>query len=180
MLKNLIKKNLIAPITALSLLTLSAPSFANIYIGAGAYKSETEGVPANDDEEVTAFFLGYNIVDSNIFMFSVEGGYYDLGSFTGTENGDDYKSEAEAYTIAGVAYLPVGPFIELYGKVGFAMVEGETVINGDKYSDDGEEAFGGLGMSIDILDTVDIYAEYLVFDNEIESEMAGVGVRLAF
>ncbi|WNC67571.1 outer membrane beta-barrel protein [Thalassotalea nanhaiensis] len=180
MLKKLLKKPFLAPIAALSMLTLSAPSFANIYIGAGAYKSETEGVPSNDDEEATAVFLGYNFVDSNVFMFSVEGGYYDLGSFSGSANGDDYESEAEAYTLAGVAYLPIGPFIELYGKVGMAMVEGETVINGEKYSDDGEEAFGGVGMSIDILDTVDIYAEYLVFDNEIESEMAGVGVRLAF
>lgn len=180
MLKTSAKKSFLAPIAALALFGLSNQAVADIYIGAGAYQSETEGVPTNDDDEVSAFFLGYNFIDTNIFMFSVEGGYYDLGSFSGEAYGTDYKSEAEAYTVAGVAYLPVGPFLELYAKAGVAFVEGETVINGDKHSDDGENAFGGIGMSIDVLDTLDIYAEYLVFDNEIESEMAGVGVRLAF
>ena len=175
------KSNLavIAACTALSL-TFSQSALADIYIGAGLYQSETDGMPKSDDDEATAVFLGYNIIDTNILMFSVEGGYYDLGGYSGSSNGLDYKAEAEAYTVAGVAYLPLGPFIEVYGKVGMAFVEGESTINGVKSSNDGEEAFGGIGASIDIFDTVDIYAEYLVFDNEIESEMAGVGVRLAF
>jgi hypothetical protein len=37
-----------------------------------------------------------------------------------------------------------------------------------------------LGFSFDILDTVDIYAEYLKFDNKVDSQMYGVGVRLDF
>ena len=45
---------------------------------------------------------------------------------------------------------------------------------------DGEKVFGGIGFSFDILDTVDLYAEYLKFDNEVDSEMIGVGVRLDF
>lgn len=45
---------------------------------------------------------------------------------------------------------------------------------------DGEEMFGGIGASIDVLDTIDIYAEYLVFDTDIDSSIAGIGVRFTF
>ena len=32
----------------------------------------------------------------------------------------------------------------------------------------------------DILDTIDIYVEYIVFDTSVDSEIAGVGVKFSF
>jgi hypothetical protein len=50
------------------------------------------------------------------------------------------------------------------------------------FSDDSndEKAYYGAGASVDILDTIDIYAEYLIFDTDFNSEVAGVGIKLTF
>ena len=43
-----------------------------------------------------------------------------------------------------------------------------------------EEAYYGVGASLDILDTIDIYVEYIVFDTSVNSEIAGVGIKFSF
>jgi opacity protein-like surface antigen len=147
-----------------------------LYIGAGAYKTDMDIQGFDDDDNTPAAFVGYQFLDTNLLMLSAELGYYDLGDYSGA----NFSVDAKAYTAAGVVYLPVGPFFEIYGKLGIASVEVDTRVNGIKKSYDGEEAFGGIGFAFDLLDTVDIYAEYLQFDNEVESEMIGVGVRFDF
>ncbi|MDG1733148.1 MAG: outer membrane beta-barrel protein [Thalassotalea sp.] len=171
------KKSLLATAFALSL-ALPSTAMANLYIGAGVYESDNDEV--STDDTVPAFFVGYNLLDTNIFMFSVEAGYYDLGDYSVTVNGNTASSEVEAITLAGVAYLPIGPIFEVYAKAGVSSTSGDVTINGFKKDVDGEEAFGGVGASLDILDTIDVYVEYLVFDNEVESELVGAGVRFAF
>lgn len=145
------------------------------YIGAGAYKADMD-IEGFDDDYVPAGFVGYQFLDTNFLMLSAELGYYDLGKI----DKNDYKVDASAFTLAGVAYLPIGPFFEVYAKAGVASVSIDVKAYGEKDDHDGEEAFGGVGFAFDILDTIDIYAEYLVFDTEIDSEMIGVGIRLDF
>jgi hypothetical protein len=72
------------------------------------------------------------------------------------------------------AGIPLGPFLELYGKIGAADVS--VTVNNDDF--DGSEAFYGVGMAFDFFDTVDIYLEYLQFDTEVNSEMIGAGIKL--
>lgn len=170
-------KTLLATAFVLSM-ALPGTAMADFYIGAGVYESENEALPT--DDTVPAFFLGYNIIDTSIFMFSVEGGYYDLGDYSLDIAGVEASSEIEAITLAGVAYLPIGSIFEVYAKAGVSSTSGDLTIGGDKHDVEGEEAFGGVGASLDILDTLDIYVEYLVFDNEVESELVGAGVRFAF
>jgi len=146
------------------------------YIGAGAYKTDMSIDEFDDDDYVPAGFLGYQFLDTNVLMLSAELGYYDLGDYSGS----DYDVDASAVTLAGVAYLPIGPFFEIYAKAGVASVSVDVDTFGKKDDYDGEEAFGGVGFAFDILDTIDIYVEYLVFDTEVDSEMVGVGVRLDF
>ncbi|MEW6998134.1 outer membrane beta-barrel protein [Colwelliaceae bacterium BS250] len=172
------KKTLLATAFALSM-ALPGTAMANFYIGAGVYESENDALPT--DDTVPAFFLGYNIIDTSIFMFSVEAGYYDLGDYSFDIAGlESVSAEIEAITLAGVAYLPIGPIFEVYAKAGVSSTSGDITYGNDKQNIDGEEAFGGVGASLDILDTLDIYVEYLVFDNEVESELVGAGVRFAF
>jgi hypothetical protein len=83
-------------------------------------------------------------------------------------------------TLAGVVYIPIGSFFEVYAKAGVSSITGDTVFANIKNDYDSTDAFGGVGFSFDILDTIDIYAEYLTFDNELDSEMVGVGVRFDF
>lgn len=145
------------------------------YVGAGAYKADMD-IADFDDDYVAAGFVGYQFLDTNFLMLSAELGYYDLGE----TDSNDYKVDASAFTLAGVAYLPIGPFFEVYAKAGIASVSVDVEAFGEKDDFDGEEVFGGVGFAFDILDTIDIYAEYLLFDTEIDSEMIGVGIRLDF
>ena len=167
---------LFAGMTALSTgLVNTAYADESFYIGAGLYQAEVD-VPKLDDETASAFFVGYNFFDSNLLMLSAEVGYYDLGDF----NEANTNIDADAFTAAGVVMLPIGPVFEIYAKAGIAFVD----VDGDSpfgnFDESSEETFYGAGASIDILDTIDIYAEYLQFDNKVESEMLGAGVRLAF
>ena len=158
-------------------LVFSASTHADdFYIGAGIYQSDVEISAFDDDDTVPAVFVGYQFFDSNFLMLSAELGYYDLGGYSG----NNYKIDAQALTLAGVVYVPVGPFFELYAKAGMAAVSVDTKVNGVKKDYDGTESFGGAGFAFDIFDTLDIYAEYLVFDTEVDSEMIGIGVRLDF
>ena len=141
-----------------------------LYFGGGAYLSKAKTQTLDETDETLGFQLGYNLIDSNFLMFSIELGAYDLGEYS--ESGVDV--DADAISIAAVGILPLGPFIELYGKVGTAEVDIE--INDNKFDD--TEAFRGAGVSFDIFDTVDVYLEYLEFDTEVNSRLIGVGIRL--
>lgn len=146
------------------------------YIGAGVYESEVDEGGLSDDDTVPAVFVGYTFLDSNFLMLSAELGYYDLGEF-GEGNVD---IEADAFTLGGVLSIPIGPIFEIYAKLGVASVEAEVEIGTFKDDFDDEEAYYGVGVALDIFDTIDIYVEYIEVDNEIDSEAVGVGVRLAF
>jgi hypothetical protein len=167
-------------LAALLALTSTAVSADGFYVGAGAYKTEIDLEDYSDDDTVPAAFVGYQFLDTNFLMLSAELGYYDLGDYSEFKLGNDYSVDADALTLAGVVYIPIGPFFEIYAKAGAASVSVDYQINGVRDDADGTEAFGGLGFAFDIFDTIDIYAEYLIFDTEVDSEMFGVGVRFDF
>ena len=156
---------------ALTALLVQAPARADVYIGAGAYQGEAQVLDLDDNDTTTGFTLGYVFVDS-VIILSGEVGYYDLGSYS--SRGVDV--DADAYTVAGMASLALGPFFEVYGKLGVAAAEVE--VNGR--DEDGDESFAGVGFAIDVLDTLDIFVEYLEFDTEVNSELVGAGIRLQF
>lgn len=160
---------------AIFTLWASSASADGFYVGAGAYQADMD-IEDFDDDYVLAGFVGYQFLDTNFMMLSAELGYYDLGE----TDSNNYKVDASAFTLAGVAYLPIGPFFEVYAKAGVASVSIDVEAFGEKDDFDGEEVFGGVGFAFDILDTIDIYAEYLLFDTEIDSGMIGVGIRLDF
>jgi len=175
-MKNLFKSILGMGLAASLALSVSTVNAGGFYIGGGVYKSNIDAELFSDEDIVPAGFIGYQILDLGVVMLSAELGYYDLGDYK--KNGNTV--DASAVSLAGVVYLPIGPFLELYAKAGIASVNGETTTNNVKDDFDGTEAFGGAGFAIDIFDTIDIYAEYLTFDTEVNSELLGVGVRLDF
>lgn len=171
-------KSLKLPVLAIAAISFVSTAASNparaegLYLGAGVYYSDSDV----GDDTVPAGFIGYTFVDTNFLMLAVEGGYYDLG-----DSSDRFeKLKADAWTAGGMASLPLGPFFELYAKGGVAFLNTELKQEGrnDKNSD--EEAYYGAGVAIDILDTIDLYAEYIWFDTDYNSEVAGVGIRLAF
>ena len=140
------------------------------YFGGGSYLSQAKVTNLDDDDNTLGFFAGYTFIDSSIFMLSAELGSYDLGEYS--ENGVDV--DADAISLSAVAGIPLGPFIELYGKAGIAEVD--VSVNDDNF--DGSENFYGAGISLDFFDTIDIFVEYLEFDTEVDSEMLGIGIKL--
>ena len=161
---------LIGPLALISLL-VAGPTRADLSLGVGLYGSEAQVDTLDDKDTTVGFTLGYVLVDS-VVILSAELGYYDLGSY------DDggIEVDADAITLAGVASFALGPFFEIYGKAGIAAAE----VDVDGRSKDGDEAFVGAGFSIDVLDTLDVFVEYLEFDTEVDSELIGAGVRLQF
>ncbi len=162
-------------ICAITLLGLAwqGPARADgLYIGGAAHAASGSYQNSDDTDSTTSLTLGYLFIDSNFLMLSAELSRYDLGSFSA--GGNDFESDATA--LGAMAALPLGPFIELYGKLGVASVDGK--INGSKF--DGSDNYRGVGMAFDFFDTVDLFVEYLKFDNEIDSELLGLGLRLDF
>ena len=160
------------PPLALALAGATSAQAAGLYIGGGAYRADSDV----GDDTVPGGFLGYTFLDTNFVMLSAEVGYYDLGDSSNRNK----KVEASAFTAGGVVSLPLGPFFELYAKAGVASAEVKLETSEKKSDKTSEEAYYGVGASLDILDTIDIYVEYLVFDTSINSELAGVGVKLSF
>ena len=162
----------ICAITLLGFGWQSAALADDFYIGGAAYSASAEYQNADDTDSTTSLTLGYMFIDSNFLILSAELSSYDLGSFS--DSGIDIESDAIA--VGAMAALPLGPFIELYGKLGVASVEVD--INGQNF--DGDENFTGVGLAFDFFDTLDLFVEYLEFDNEINSELVGLGLRLDF
>lgn len=165
---------------SIAFLCVCAPFAAQadgLYFGGGVYLTDLEVAAQSDDDFTPAGFVGYQFLDANLLMLSAEVGYYDLGASRGRIEDIPYAADASALTLAGVAYLPIGPFLEVYAKAGIAAVEVETRLGENRFDDDGSEFFGGVGVAWDLFDTIDIYAEYLQFDNAVNSQMFGVGIR---
>jgi opacity protein-like surface antigen len=171
--KNIALKSIFAASLAVSATQASADGF---YIGAGIYSPEIEYASISDSDTTPAFFVGYQFIDTNIFMFSAELGYYDLGSIR--KHGE--KIESNALSLSAVAYLPIGPIFEVYAKAGVSQTKVDYSFGGSTTDLGGTDGFGGIGASLDILDTIDIYVEYLVFDTQVKTESIGVGVRFDF
>ncbi len=170
---NMIKRlGWIGALLAFSMGMQSTARADDFYIGAGAYNADVESGSFDDEDTVSAFTLGYFLVDSSVFMLSAELSRYDLGSY----RGPGFDIETEATSLAAVAYLPLGPFIEVYAKAGIASVD----IDINNRSSDDSESFRGIGIGFDLFDTVDLFAEYLVFDTDLDSELVGIGIRLDF
>ena len=148
----------------------SSAAADGFYFGAGAYQSEARVEALDDTDETLGFLVGYHLIDSNVFLLSAELGAYGLGEYSS----DGVDVDADAISLAANAGIPLGPFIELYGKIGVAEVSLD--VNGDDF--DGSETFYGAGIAFDILDTIDIYVEYLEYDTAVNSSLVGVGIKL--
>jgi hypothetical protein len=155
---------------------------ADMYIGGGVYASNVDqsirGNSLDDDDTVPALFVGWKPVS----FLAVEAGYYDLGEYSVTVSDGNAKitGDADAFTVGVVGILPIW-IVDVYAKAGFAYVDYELSAL-QQFTDDGSstDAYGGVGVNINLGGAVDIYAEYLVFDSEIEVDMLGLGVRLQF
>lgn len=152
---------------AASLLSLASLAQADMYLGGGVYSTAADAVALKDDSDVVpALFLGWRPIE----LVGVELGYYDLGGYGNVD--------VDAITLAGLLSMELGP-VGVYAKAGMAD---STVDFSGFGKDSSTDPFGGLGVSIDLMDKLYVYGEYLVFttDAGVDIDALGVGLRYGF
>lgn len=165
-------KAVINTIGALALLGIGGLAQADIYIGGGGYVTSIDaaaGALEDDGDFAPAIFLGWRPLE----VVGVELGYYNLGSYD-TGAGD---IEASALGLAGLLSMEVGP-VGVYLKGGLASTE---VTGPGGLDETNSDPFGGLGLTVDLMDKLYVYGEALRFTNdEADIDVIGAGVRYAF
>ena len=66
--------------------------------------------------------------------------------------------------------------MDFYGKAGVAFWD----YDGRNFDADGEDLYFGLGAAFNIGSSLDIYGEWVRFDQDAEIDALGVGVRWTF
>ena len=157
-------------------------------IGAGLYYGlvddkvdgdfEFSDVKIDDSSAAYNFMAGYRL--NNWLAF--DGGYWNLGEYTSDRlpNGDKVQSEATAWTLGGIASVPLW-IIDVYGRVGVAWWETSTKNGSD---DDSTDWYYGLGAALNLGGSIDLYAEWVRFDlgSDVNTDidLLGIGVRWTF
>ncbi len=166
-MKNMCKVSLIF----LSLFTFNVS--ADIYIGGGIYTSEIDetldSINIDDSDTVPAIFVGWKPMK----FLAIELGYYDLGEYSTNL----FTGDATAYTLGVVANVPLW-VLDVYAKGGLAVVDYDLPLNTESESE--SDPYYGVGAAINLGSSIDLYAEYLVFDSGINVDMIGVGIKFQF
>ncbi len=154
-------------------------------IGAGAYYTQIDdGFRIRDIED--AFDINF---DDNAFSYNLQAGYrfnnwlsidaayWDLGEYTSDvfDDGSRTRFEAEAFTVGGMLSVPLFIF-DIYAKGGAAFWEAD----GRLVDADGTDPYYGVGAALNILRSLDLYAEWVRFDLETDLDTVGIGVRWTF
>lgn len=155
---------------AAGLFALASTAHADFYVGAGVYSTSLDAavsvVTDDDTDFAPAVFLGWRPIE----LVGVEAGYYDLGSYG--------PVDASAMALSGLLSMELGP-VGVYAKAGLA----QTTVEAAGLSEESADPFGGLGLTVDLMDKLYVYGEYLRFtheDADVDIDVAGVGLRYAF
>lgn len=163
----MIKK--IAAVTAL--LVASSAAFAaqpnTFYAGVDAGKTRV----SNEDFKETSYgaFAGYNITQG----FAVEAGYRRLGK----DERPGYKASADAYTLSGLATMPVGESFNVFGRIGLTQLDARARVASFKEFDSTVRAVIGVGVGYSFNPKVSGRLEFQKTGSDIRNLSAGVAYQ---
>ena len=160
---------------ALSMLSLSAAAegfYALGDVGQGKVSADFDNNFTYSKTE-TSYSLGVGY-DFNQ-TFGAELGYRNFGtserrdSFMGTDY--KYETESSAFTLSGIAKLPVSDKVNVYGRLGVGKIVMDDTVNWSADGDTGHDSssdstyrvFGGIGASYAINEQISLRAEYSQF-----------------
>ena len=116
----------------------------------------------DDDDNVWKVFAGWRINPYVAFELN----YVDFGDTTGTGSSGDYSVELAGFQPAVYGTFPLGP-VELFGKVGYYLIDTDVRVDLDDLgsdvfqSDAGEEAWSyGFGIGGTVFDRLNLKLEY--------------------
>lgn len=143
-----------------------------LYIAAGANWTSVDDNVIDDSDTTIGFRVGYMF---NSFI-GIEGGLLPLGDYKAR----DTRLTIDGITAAAILNLPVA-IVDLYGKLGLALVDAELSTPLFRESSDTAEPFFGLGVELD-LGVLNFYAEASRIDTDVDVDVdvIGVGIKLEF
>lgn len=145
---------------AAALLIASSAAFAadanTFYAGADLGKTRIAG----DKETSYGAFAGYNLTQA----FAVEAGYRRLGE----RDNYGFKASGDAYTLSGIASMPVGESFRVFGRLGVSAVEGKLRSGDFEDSNTTTRAVIGAGVG---------YAFTPKISGRVEFQKTGSGIR---
>ena len=146
------------------------------YIGGNLGQSDVDadGFGAKD----TSFKIlgGYQINKH----WGAELGYTDFGK--ASDQGVTFKGTA--IELVGVGTLPINDKFSVFGKLGFAMGDGEATGPGGTFSDDSVEVTYGIGVKYNFTPTFAITGEYQMYpdfaNGSADVSVMSIGVLFRF
>jgi hypothetical protein len=163
----------------------TAHADAGFMLGGGLYygfvNEDVDGdfdvgdIKIDDSSAAYNLDVGYRINN----WIAVDAGYWDLGSYSSDSlpNGEKLKSDASAWSLGGIASLPIW-LIDIYARGGYAWWDTN---NKNSEDNDGADLYYGVGLAFNLGRSIDIYGEWVRFDLDgTDLDQLGVGVRFTF
>jgi len=140
------------PSISMAQMTLKGPD-SGWYIGGNLGQSDVDRLSDGD----TSFkILGGYQINKN---FAAELGYTDFGK---VESGGT-TAKGNAWELVGVGTLPINDKFSVFGKLGFAMGEGDVSTALGSSSDDSTELTYGIGVKYNFTPVLGVTAEYQAY-----------------
>ncbi|MEN9500763.1 MAG: hypothetical protein RI964_48 [Pseudomonadota bacterium] len=156
----------------------ASSSKANNYLGASIGQSSSDDF-CQDLQDCAShdknwkLFAGMRMNDNLV----LEGSYVNLGTLQGQDTaGNTISQDTTAFTIAGVAGIPINDQIEVFGKAGAARWNAKhhnTAGNSSKNT--GTDALIGAGANYDLGDNMGVRAEWERFKDVGKNATATAG-----
>jgi OOP family OmpA-OmpF porin len=109
---------------------------------------------------------------------SADAGYWDLGNYKSdrdNDTGEREKFDATAWTVGGMVSVPLW-IMDFYARGGAAFWDWD----GRNVDADGTDPYFGLGAAFNLGGSLDLYAEWIRFDQDADIDTFGLGARWTF
>lgn len=175
MAKQIWRKVLCAAVLAFPCSASWAQAYLGVGLGANFYR-DAEFFAIED--ESTAFEVkgGVHLIE----VLGLEASYLNLGQFRDLEN--DMDVGFSGVTVSGKAILPLGPQMDIYGKIGMYFWELDEKYRGESiFLDEGEDLIFGGGVAFKPTDQISLDFEYRSLQMvDLEADLFSAGITLYF
>lgn len=169
----LYKKSIVTSLVLAGAMALTPAAHAappGVYYGVGIGQGDDQIL--NQTQAAAKLFAGYNV---NRFL-GMELSYVNLGSNYIDYYGTSFTQDGVSFDLVG--YLPVSPYLDLFGKVG---MYNWTVSDNYYYaSSQGTDSDYGFGVSTQVSRYTWLRAEYQKFQNVAGGDVNLASVSLSF
>ncbi len=176
-------------VTGLALATLLASPLAmaakdsGVFMGLGVGQATFDdsatvngtAVSVDDDDIGWRFFAGYQLNKN----FAIEGGWTDLGDFSGTVGATGFNVEVEGFTMSGVGILPINDKFDLRAKAGVFMWDADVDAGAGGASSDGNDFTFGLGAVYHFTDNIGFRLEWDRYDADADLDMITLSIQMS-